>query len=677
MSKLPHAQSPVGLLVLCLLFVLATVSARASGDDWRPVEPAELALKTPVVEKDADAEALFWEVRVDDSDESDLVFNNYIRIKIFTERGRESQSKIDIVPFRANARIKDVSGRTIKPDGTIIELQKEDVFEKTVVKANGLKFKTKTFAMPGVEPGAIIEYRWREVYPNSSANYKRLYFQRDIPVESVKYYIKPSGAFDFSSLRFQSFGMENPPSFVKDKNGFYSATVTNVPAYRAEPHMPPEDEVHRWILLYYANRLTALIPELFWAELGKGVYDVYKNDIKPNDEVKQKAAALTAGATTNEQKLAQLYDFCRTQIKNLSSDTSGLTEEERAKLKPNKSPAETLKRGQGTSADIRNLFAALAIAAGFDARLALTADRNDVFFNRGFADPYFMVFDGLRCIAVKDGDDWRFYNPAQTYLPAGMLEWQAEMQDVLISDPKGSVWARTPLSAPDKSLEKRTAKLKLSEDGTLEGDVKIEYTGQTGAIKKQYNDDDSPAQREETLRNMVKAQMSTAEISDIKIENVEDPNKPFTYEYHVRVSGYAQRTGKRLFLQPAFFERGRRPLFTAAERRYEVYFDYPWSEQDYVEIELPAGFALDNADQPEPFSAGDISKYEVHIGVTQDKHTLVYRRSFYFGNERSLLLPVKSYPQLKLVFDELHKRDEHTITLKQDATVASAPTTSN
>src|SRR5918911_3818508 len=198
------------LLVSTLLLCLAAMPAFA-GDDWRPVTSAELALKTPKVEKDADAEAIFWEVRVDDSDTTDLVFNNYIRIKIFTERGRESQSKIDIVPFRANARIRDVSGRTIRPDGSIVELKKEDVFEKTIVKAGDLKLKGKTFAMPGVEPGAIIEYRWREVYPNSSANYKRLYFQRNIPIQTVKYLVKPSGNIvGAEAMRFQPFGMRTP-----------------------------------------------------------------------------------------------------------------------------------------------------------------------------------------------------------------------------------------------------------------------------------------------------------------------------------------------------------------------------------------------------------------------------------------------------------------------------------
>ena len=40
------------------------------------------------VEKDADAEAIFWEVRIDDNPDGDLIFNHYIRVKVFTDRGR-------------------------------------------------------------------------------------------------------------------------------------------------------------------------------------------------------------------------------------------------------------------------------------------------------------------------------------------------------------------------------------------------------------------------------------------------------------------------------------------------------------------------------------------------------------------------------------------------------------
>ncbi|MBA2341744.1 MAG: DUF3857 domain-containing protein, partial [Pyrinomonadaceae bacterium] len=162
---------------MCLVFVLFSAGAAnvLAGEEWRPLEPNDLALRAPIVEKDADAEAIFWEVRVDDASQ-DLVLSHYIRIKVFTERGRDSQSKIEI-PFanigRLNIKIRDIAARTIKPDGQIIELKKDNIFERTVVKTNGIKIRVKSFAMPGVEPGAIIEYRWREVRPGFSAQYTR------------------------------------------------------------------------------------------------------------------------------------------------------------------------------------------------------------------------------------------------------------------------------------------------------------------------------------------------------------------------------------------------------------------------------------------------------------------------------------------------------------------------
>ena len=160
---------PFSLLAVLCLVLLASAPALAGSDDWRPIDPADLALKAPIVEKDADAEAIFWEIRVADELEagsSRKVLNHYIRIKIFTDRGRESQSRIDITYFSGSS-IKDVAARTIKPDGSIVEIKKEDVLERTIVKAGGLKLKAKSFAMPGVEPGAIIEYRWREVWDRS------------------------------------------------------------------------------------------------------------------------------------------------------------------------------------------------------------------------------------------------------------------------------------------------------------------------------------------------------------------------------------------------------------------------------------------------------------------------------------------------------------------------------
>src|SRR6185295_5714125 len=123
----------------------------------------------------------------------------------------------------------------------------------------------------------------------------------------------------------------------------------------------------------------------------------------------------------------------------------------------------------------------------------------------------------------------------------------------------------------------------------------------------------------------------------------------------------------RLFLQPEFFQHGIDPLFSGSDRRYPVYFDYPWSEEDAVTIDLPVGFTLDNADSPAPFGAGPISEYTVSMGITKDGTQMVYKRKFFFGGGNSIVFPVNSYTKLKGYFDSVHKSDNHTVTLKQSA----------
>jgi hypothetical protein len=628
--------------------------AFAGGEEWRPVDPSDLALKTPVVDPDADAEAIFWDIRIDDGGDSDLVLQHYIRIKIFTERGREKQSKIDI-PFLTGTKIKDVAARTIKPDGSIVELAKEDVIEKTVVKLSGIKLRTKSFAFPGIETGAIIEYKWKEVISNASANNLRLQFQREIPVQETTYHIKPANSSMVFDVR--AFNMARP-EFQKEKNGFQFTTIKNMPAFREEPLMPPEDSVRSWALIKYQNFFELLLA---YPLMAQRAYIGFQPFLKVDDEIKRKAAELVAGAATPEEKLEKIFTFCRASIKNTNDKTSGFTREEIEKLKENKKPADTLKRGVGPGIDINLLFAALANAAGFEARVALSPDRGKSFFSRNVVIP-----GALRPanIAVRVGTTWKFFDPGFHYITPGMLRWQEEGVEALIAD-ASTTWVTTPMSPPEKSRETRVATLRLDENGTLEGDVSIEYTGHLAVEKKALNDDDSPNQREENLKETVKNRLSTADLTNIVIENVTDPAKPFVHKYHVRVSEYAQRTGKRLFLEPAFFQKGLAALFLTSTRRYPIYFHFPWSEEDKVVITLPKGYALDNADSPAPLIAGAISRYTVKMGVTKDESTLIYNRSLFFGGNDTILFPADRYEQVKRLFDEMNKSDNHTITLKQ------------
>ncbi|HVP46649.1 MAG TPA: DUF3857 and transglutaminase domain-containing protein [Bryobacteraceae bacterium] len=621
------------------------------------------------MEKDAHAEAILWEVRVSDEAMGGYphsVFTHYLKIKVFDERGAELVSKVDI-PYVGRVSISQIEGRTTKPDGSVIELKKDAVFDRMLVKVSGVKLKAKSFVLPGVEPGAVVEYRWYERYEDRLANYVELQFQRDIPVQTVRYYLKPL-THPYFPYSMRSMGFHLPPgmTFAKEPQGFSSLTATNMPAFHEEPYMPPEHEVRGWMLVYYAEN-KQFTPDKYWKAQGRELYQDYKARMKVDGEVKKTAEQVMEGASAPDEKLRRLFRYCRNSIKNVNDPGSGLSVEERSDRKENKVPADTIRAGKGTGLDIDLLFGALATAAGFDARYAKMADRSQFFFNPDMAQAYFLrAYE----VAVKLNDHWSFFDPASTYVPFGMLRWQEEGTAALITDPAEPVFITTPLSEPAQSLSKRSGSFRLSDDGKLEGDVHIEHTGHAATGRRREYQEHQEEQQQEHIQKMLTEQYPGAEVTSIRVENAAEPDKPLLISYHIKVPGYAQRTGKRLFLPIAFFQRNLPAKFSASERKYPVYFSYPWMEQDQMSVELPEGYELEHPELPPHIPLEGVGNYKLSARYDTAKRTLLCTREMTFGANGHIVYPVDVYPALKKAFDLMHQSDEHVLTLRQAQPVA-------
>ena len=62
------------------------------------------------------------------------------------------------------------------------------------------------------------------------------------------------------------------------------------------------------------------------------------------------------------------------------------------------------------------------------------------------------------------------------------------------------------------------------------------------------------------------------------------------------------RVGRRLLLQPAYFQMNVPAEFETSQRRYDIYFRYSWTESDEVTIELPQTHRLERLSSPRPFT---------------------------------------------------------------------------
>ncbi|WP_321471896.1 DUF3857 domain-containing protein [uncultured Paludibaculum sp.] len=633
--------------------------------DWRPIDPSELAQKSPKVEPTADAEAIFWDVKIEDKltgSDLQLVMNHYIRIKIFTDRGKEKYAVVELEQS-GKRRIGDVAGRTIKPDGTIIELKKDSIFDRDLAKTKGLKVRGKSFTLPNVEVGDIIEYRYREFRDDEVASHMRLYFQRELPMWNVTYHVKPL------EIPWLPYGMRSlplnceVPRFKPEPNGFYGLTLANMPAFRNERYAPPEDQLRAWMLIYYEED-KKIDPEKYWKSVGRDDYKRFKPRMKVDGAVKTTAAELVAGIEKPEEKLAAIETFCRTKIRNLASSTVHLTAAERKEIKVNNSPGDTLEQKLGYGLDINLLFAALATSAGFDARITRLADRGDTFFNINTPLTYFL---NSFSVAVKVDEQWRFFDPSTPYLDHGMLRWQEELGQALISDPKGGFFTPTPYSEPARSLRERRGEFKLLPDGSLEGSVRLTYSGHAGRDRKLFYEDMTAAQQEEDWKDDLKNRLSTAEMTNFHMADVTEPYKPLVVTHNVTVPAYATRTGKRILLQPAFFQRNLTSRLTETSRKWDVYFDYGWAEDDEITIELPEGWVLDQPAVPVNSKIADAGNYSTQVLKTNDGRKLIYRRKFEWGYNKRILFPVAAYSNIKQIFDFVQEQDGYTIALKAAA----------
>ncbi|MGE5646580.1 MAG: DUF3857 domain-containing protein [Acidobacteriota bacterium] len=658
--------------VVFLLTLTSAFAQQAPVPDsvaWQPVTEQDQRASAPVIDKDAGAEALFWRVHVFDdmwSGEVRRIYYNYVRLKIFNESGKQKASSIEI-PVDKDVSVDALFGRTIKADGTIVELKKDAIFEREVVRSGGLRRKVVSFAMPAVEPGALVEYRWKEMRWSGHfySTYIRMPLQREFPVRRVTYFIRPLRQDMLragTQMNVLSFHCQTTPPKL-ESSGFSSISLDNVPAFEEEPYAPSASNLQPWALAYYFDGKRRE-PDEYWTNAGKNQYQSFKPMLRVSDEIRKAAAEAATGAATEEEKVLALLRCLRARVANLWGP--GVDQAARNKIveklskNQTRTSAEVFKSGLGTPDEMNGLFAAMALAVGLDARPALVANWNDLAFQPALANEYFLRNVDM---AVKVGDQWRVFDASTRRLPDGMLSWSEEGVYALISDPKKPQFIQTPVSAPEASQSARDARLKLAEDGSIEGDIRETFTGHAALDGREDFENESAERRQELVKDRVRGVFSSAEVSQIKVENVEDAAQPLKIQYHVKVPAYAQRTGKRILVQPLYFERGAAPRFSAATRKYPVSFRYGWQEKEHVAIELPAGFALDNAANPGSLRLANVGMYDLKISVRAGKE-LVVDREMTFGKEARLQFGAEVYPQLKQAFDIIHTRDNTIVSLK-------------
>ena len=173
------------LLTFSLFFAVQDLA----GEGFQPVSPEELKMTAEPQAPGAPAIILYRQVDRDDSGHTPHEFN-YIRIKILKEEGRK-YADIEIPFYKENGNnLVNVHGRTIRPDGSILDFDGK-IFEKTIAKAKGLKYLAKTFTLPDVQVGGVIEYYYTYDFSERYVYDSHWTLSHELFTRQAKFSLKP------------------------------------------------------------------------------------------------------------------------------------------------------------------------------------------------------------------------------------------------------------------------------------------------------------------------------------------------------------------------------------------------------------------------------------------------------------------------------------------------------
>ena len=629
----------------------------ASGDDWQPIAPEELKMTSLPEAPGAPAVILYRQVDRDDGRSAHEF--NYVRIKVLTEEGRK-YANVEIPFLKETGTVLGIKARSIRADGSIAQFDGK-VYEQTIVKAKGFKYLAKTFTLPDVQIGSIIEYHYMTDYNEAYVYDSNWVLSNELFTRHAKFSLKPNPDF---ALRWNwPEGLPAGTQPPKEDHGTIRMEAQNIPAFLVEDFMPPENEMKfRVDFIYSEETSLEKDPAKFWKTESKKQNDKVENFVNKKKAMEQAVAQIVAPGDSQDAKLRKIYAKVQ-QLRNLNYENEkSQQEQKREKQKEVTNVEELLKRGYGNGTQITWLFMALARAAGFDASPVLVARRSDHFFKAIVMNAR-QLNDNVALVKL-DGKDL-YFDPGTAFTPYGMLPWWETSVSGLRLGKDGGGWVETPLNDATQSKIERKTELKLDSEGTLTGKLTVTYWGsdaQSLRIEERIEDETS---RKKLLEDMVRETIPAA----IEVDLVNKPDwgnssPSLQTEYSLKVPGWVAGAGKRALLPVGLFSSPEKSIFEHSGRVHPVYFHYPYRKIDDITIELPLGWKVASLAK----SVDQDVKAAAYAMKSEDNSGSLHLTRLLRSD--LVMVPPNSYGALRAFFQVVRTGDEEQVVLQPGSSLA-------
>lgn len=642
------------LVAASLVIFLPEAPLYAQPAEWGEVPRDHLEMTAFPADSNASAVILSDAGKVSFTRRGRLIYERHRRIKMLTEEGYD-WGTVELTYHAEDRmeRVRKIDGQTftLAENGEVErhELDGDDVFEEDV---DGT-YERKRFTLPALEPGAVIEYRYKIEKRNPilmpewsfQASEPTLWSEYEVEIPNRLYYVRiTKGVPDFAVEE------ERTVHGQMGTSGRFRWAMEDVPALRDEPFMTTPDDYRASIAFQLKQYRTARggVENFMtsWEDLAEKLLDRrdFGRQLNSRGDVETRAELVTAGAEDAHAKMKAVYDYVRTRIEWDGS---------RGYI-PDRDADEVLAAQSGSQAGIAVLLTAMLRNVGLEAHPVLVSTRDHGRLQPVY--PYLAQFNSV-LVYVEAGERAYLLDATDPLRPYDVLPEHVLNGHGWMVAEGGGTWIDIP---PAWYRRRVNVVGTLAADGALDVQVQVaddEYSALRRRAALQETDEAA------FVRDRVLAGLDDVDVASYEIRAETDIEEPLLSNATFQAPAYAQAAGDFMYFNPVVVGRRNRNPLRSPTRTFPIDFAFPRDLTYMVSLQLPEGFSVQ--EMPENVQVQLPDKGGMFQRIAQvSGQQLMFRIRFVIANTQ---FEPEHYEALREFYERVVAAHAEQVVLKREA----------
>jgi hypothetical protein len=515
-----------GLVMLTTALCLCSPSSAAAQD--KPAQsqtasaPAAAATKPPDISKEAlVVDKLYTRIRMEADGTGTR--QTTARTRILADSGVKQMAVLTFTYTASNQQVDIGYVRVIKPDATVVVTPDYNVQDMPadVTRAAPMysDIHQKHVAVKGLGVGDTLEYQvtLRTLKPEVPGHFWLEYsFEKNLIIldEQLDLDLPAEKTITVASADLQ------PTITTATGRKLYHWANSNLA--RPDPDAPPKSLKH-WKPSVQVTTFSS------WEQVGAWYQSLQREPLTVTPAIQAKAAALTKGLTSDEDKVRAIFNDVALHIHYVGLEF-GI-----GRYQPHAAD-DVLSNEYGECKDKHTLLASLLKSAGIEAWPALISSGREL----DAATPSPAQFDHVITLVPLAGK-LLWMDSTEEVAPIGVLIGTLrDKQALAIPDGKPAYLERTPAELPFVQSAHIQIEGKLSEQGVFTGHIAQSYYGDGELLLRATFRRVPRSQWKELLQGISRSQSFGGEVSNPEVSEVEQIGQPFRFSFDYTREKYYQ-----------------------------------------------------------------------------------------------------------------------------------------